>query len=59
MNTRITGLQGKGEGISLTPHYHLHPLHRHLDISREITAESSSLHITSLTGNLWFLSTSC
>ena len=27
---RITGLQGKGEGISLTPHYHFHPLHRHL-----------------------------
>ena len=21
---------GKGEGISLTPHYHFHPLHRHL-----------------------------
>ena len=39
----ITGLQGKVEGISLTPHYHLHPLHRHLDISRAITAESSPL----------------
>ena len=32
-HSRITGLQGKGEGISLTPHYHFHPLHRHLDIS--------------------------
>ena len=23
-HSRITGLQGKGKGISLTPHYHLH-----------------------------------
>ena len=29
---RITGLQGKREGISLTLHYHFHPLHRHLGI---------------------------
>ena len=35
----ITGLQGKGEGISLTPHYHFHLLHRHLDISWAITGE--------------------
>ena len=42
---RITRLQGKGEGISLTPHYYFHPLHRHLDISRAITAENSPLHI--------------
>ena len=28
-HSRITGLQGKGEGISLTPHYHFHPLHRY------------------------------
>ena len=27
-HSRITGLQGKGEGISLTPNYHFHPLHR-------------------------------
>ena len=46
-HSRITGLQGKGEGISLTPHYRFHPLHRHLDISRTITAESSLLHIGS------------
>ena len=46
-NSRFTGQQGKGEGISLTPLYHLHPLHRHLDISQSITAVSSSLHITS------------
>ena len=55
--SQITGLQGKGESISLTPHYHFHPLHRHLDISRAITAESSPLHIASSrtrTGNLWF-----
>ena len=44
---RITRLQGKGESISLTPHYHFHPLHRHFDISRVITAESSPLHIGS------------
>ena len=46
-HSRITGLQGKGEGISLTPHNRLHLLHRHLAISRAITAESSPLHITS------------
>ena len=46
-HSRTTGLQGKGDGISLTPHYHFHPLHRHLDISRVITAESSPLHIGS------------
>ena len=57
-HSQITGLQGKEEGIPLT-HYHFHPLHRHLDISRAITAESSPLHIASSqirTGNLWFLS---
>ena len=56
-HSRITGLQGKGEGISLTPHYHFHPLHRHLDISRIIAAEISPLHIASSrtrTGNLGF-----
>ena len=46
-HSRITGLQGKGECISLTPHYHFQPLHRHLNISRAITAESSPLHIVS------------
>ena len=35
----------KGEAISLNPFYHLHPLHRHLDISLAITAENSALHI--------------
>ena len=59
-HSRITGLQGKGEGISLTPHYHFHPLHRHSYISRAITAESLPLHIASSrtrTGNLWSLTT--
>ena len=46
-HSRITGPQGKGEGISLTPHYHFHPRHRHLDISRAITEEGSPLHIVS------------
>ena len=46
-HSRITGLQWKGEGIYLTPHYHFLLLHRHLDISRAFTAESSPLHIAS------------
>ena len=46
-HSRITGLHGMGEVIPLTPHYHFHPLHRHLDISRAITAENSPLHIAS------------
>ena len=46
-HSRIAGLQGKREGISLIANYHFHPLHRHLDISRAITAESSPLHIAS------------
>ena len=29
------------EAIYLTPLYHLHPLHRHVDISQAIVAESS------------------
>ena len=56
-HSRIIGLQGKGEGISLTPQYHFHPLHRHLDISLPITAETSPLHIASsrtYTGNFGF-----
>ena len=55
-HSRFTGKQGKGEGIYLTPLYHFHPLHRHLDISRAITAGSSPLHIAgsrTRTGNLW------
>ena len=43
-HSRFTGQQGKGEVIYLTPLCHFHPLHRHLDISRAITAESSPLH---------------
>ena len=41
----IIGLQGKGEGIPLTPHYHFHLLHIHLNISWAITLDSSPLHI--------------
>ena len=47
-HSRFTGQQGKGKGIYLTPPYHFHPLHRHLDISRAITAESSPLQIAGL-----------
>ena len=35
---RTIELQGKREGISLTPHYQFHPLQGHLNISRAITA---------------------
>ena len=59
-HSRFTGQQGKGEAISLTSLYHVHPLHRHLDISRAITADSSLVHIASSctrTGKLWFPST--
>ena len=45
--SRLIGQQWNGEAISLSSLYHFHPLHRHLDISRTITAESSPLHITS------------
>ena len=33
--------------LSLTALYHFHLLHRHLDISQAITAESSPKHIAS------------
>ena len=46
-HSRFTGQQGKGEAVYLTPLYHFHLLHRHLDISRAITGESSPLHIAS------------
>ena len=47
-DSRITGLQGNAEGISLTPHYHVHSLHRHLDIKpgdycRELTSAHRKL----------------
>ena len=44
VHSRFTGQQGKGEALCLTPLYHFHPFHRHLDISRAITAENSPLH---------------
>ena len=43
----ITGLQGKGEGIYLSSHLYFHPLHRHLEISRGITAGGWPLRIAS------------
>ena len=46
-HSRFTGHQGKDEAISLTLLYHFHPLHRHLGISRAITAGSSPPHIAS------------
>ena len=59
-NQRTAG-EGWGHFLNLTLHYHFHALHRHLDISQAITAESSPLHIGSSrtrTGNLWFPSAS-
>ena len=56
-HSRFTGQQEKGEGISLPPLDHLYRFHIHLEISRTITTESSTLHITgsrTRTGNLCF-----
>ena len=39
-HSRITGLWGRREGISLTLHYHFHPLNRHSEITRAIIADS-------------------
>ena len=61
-HSQSTGMQGKGKGISLTPHYNFHLLCRNLRISREITEESSPLHIGSSqtqTRNFCFQSKSC
>ena len=44
-HSRFTGQQGEGMAISLTPLYNFHPLHRHLEVSRAITAEGSPLRI--------------
>ena len=61
-HSRITRLQGKGEGIFLAPHYQFHLLHGYLDICRAIISDSFPLHIASSqtrTGNYWFPSASC
>ena len=47
-HSRLTWQEGKGKGICLTPLYHFHTLHRQLDISQVITAESSPLYIASI-----------
>ena len=55
--SKFIGHYGKGEAISLTPLYHFHQLHRRLEISWAITAETSPLEIASSrtrTENLWF-----
>ena len=49
-HSRISGLQEKEESITLTLHYHFQSLHKHLDISQVITAESSPLHIAEAVG---------
>ena len=59
--SRITGVQGKGMGISSTLPYHFHPLCRHLDICRTNPAGLSPLQIASSrtrTRTLWFPSAS-
>ena len=53
-HSRTTGPQGKGKGISLTSHYHFHPLHRHLDISRAVTVESSPRHLCKLVSGVFW-----
>ena len=55
LSRTFTGIKGKGEDISFSPRYHFRTLHRHLYISRVITAGSSPLRIASSrtrTGNL-------
>ena len=55
--SRFTGQQVKGEVISLYPFYHFYPLHRHLDISWVIAADSSPLRKAgsrNRTWNLWY-----
>ena len=48
-HSQVTGLQGKGEHIPLTPHYHFHLLHIYslghqpVDYCRELTSEHKSL----------------
>ena len=52
---------GEGGGYLYNSCLPLPPLQRHLDISREITAENSALRIAgsrTRTGNRWFLSAS-
>ena len=39
-HSRLTGQQGKGDAISLTPLYPFHSFHRHLYISLTIIAHS-------------------
>ena len=59
--SRIAGQQGKGGRISLTLFYKVQLLHEHLNVSWEITADSSPLHIASgliQAGNTCFLSKS-
>ena len=59
-HSRFTGQQGKEDASSLTPLSYFPPFHRHLDISRAISFESSSLQVAgsrTRTKNLWFLST--
>ena len=60
-HSRITALQGKGRAFLLTRHYYFHPLLRHSDIRRAITAVSSPRRIANdrtQTGNSWFPSAS-
>ena len=40
-----------GGAFSLTTLYHFHPLHRHLDIGRAITADSLPPHIAQVANN--------
>ena len=51
--SRFTGQQEKGKAISFYPFYHFHQLHRHLDISRVIAAESSPLRIAGSRNQTW------
>ena len=59
--TNIHESQGCRRKDRATPHYHFHPLHRHLNIGWVIIEDSSLFHIASRwtqIGNLWLLSIS-
>ena len=45
LSQTFTGQQGKGDAIYLTPLYHFHPFHRHLEVNQVITADSLPQHI--------------
>ena len=44
LSETFIGQKGKGDAISLTPLYHFHLLHRHLEVNQAITPDGSPQH---------------